>query len=139
MARSTKFTKGKSGNPGGRPKLPENIRNLAQEKAPEAFERICELVSDSDQRIALAACNTVLERAYGRPATERPTINLDMPKIDNAESLLKAMSKVLIAVGNGDISPADAREVASLIEVHRKAIETTDLDQRISALEGKSK
>ena len=139
MAYKGQFKSGKSGNPGGRPALAPEVRTQAQEKAPEAFKRVCELVNDDDQRVALAACNVVLERAYGRTATERPTINLDMPKIENSESLLQAMSGILIAVSNGKISPVDAKEVAGLIEVHRKTIETTELDQRISVLEGKSK
>ena len=139
MAKSTKFEKGKSGNPGGRPKLPEGVRELAQTKAPEAFMRICDLINDNDQRIALSACSVVLERAYGRPATERPTIALDMPEIKNTENLLQAMGKVLLAVGNGDIAPADAKEVASLIEIQRKVIETSELEQRIAALEERPK
>lgn len=139
MTKNTKFKKGKSGNPGGRPKLPENIRKLALEKAPKAFERICELTSDNDQRIAIAACNVVLERAYGRPATERPTIRFNMPTIENTESLLLAMRNILGAVASGDVSPTDAKDVASLIDVHRKAIETTELDQRITTLEEKEK
>ncbi len=130
---------GQSGNPGGRPKVAPEVREMAKQKSKEAFERICQIIADDDSRVALAACNVVLERAYGRPATERPTVSVDLPEIDNPESLMQAMSKILFAVGNGDIAPADAREVASLIETHRKIIETTELEQRVLALEEKAK
>ena len=36
-----KFQKGASGNPGGRPKLPAEMREMFQAKAPEAFEVLC--------------------------------------------------------------------------------------------------
>lgn len=139
MTNKGQFKQGKSGNPGGRPTLAPEVRSLAQKQAPEAFKRICELVGDDDPRIAISACNVVLERAYGKPATERSTISLDMPIIKDAGDLVKAMGAVLLAVGKGEIAPADAKEVAGLIEVHRKAIETNELDRRISTLEGKTK
>jgi hypothetical protein len=35
------FRKGQSGNPGVRPKLPAEMREMFQAKAPEAFEVLC--------------------------------------------------------------------------------------------------
>lgn len=62
------FVKGKSGNPAGRSKLAESIKELAKSKAPRAFERICELVESSDEKIALQASMAIVDRAYGKPA-----------------------------------------------------------------------
>lgn len=62
-----KFKKGQSGNPGGRPKVVTAIKELAQQHGPTAFQRVLELVASDDERVALAASQEVLNRAYGKP------------------------------------------------------------------------
>lgn len=62
------FTKGVSGNPAGVPRAAVEIKELARKRAPEAFEKICELMRSDDQKIAFYACQEVLNRAYGKPA-----------------------------------------------------------------------
>ena len=55
---------GQSGNPGGRPKLPEAFR----EKGPEALARIVELMADGDPKVAVKAATWIAERIYGKAA-----------------------------------------------------------------------
>ena len=62
------FKKGESGNPGGRPKLPAEMREMFQTKAPEAFEVLTRHLQSSDPRIAITAASAILDRAYGKPA-----------------------------------------------------------------------
>lgn len=64
------FEKGKSGNPGGRPKLPPEIRELARGASVEAMERAIGFVRDkkADPKIVLSAIQIVLDRAYGKPS-----------------------------------------------------------------------
>ncbi len=62
------FKKGQSGNPGGRPKEVAEVRKLAKEHGPAAIERLVELMSSENERTAVAACEAILNRGYGRPA-----------------------------------------------------------------------
>jgi hypothetical protein len=54
-------------NPGGRPKEAAEVKALSREHGPHAIERLAELVDCDDERIAVAACREILDRAYGRP------------------------------------------------------------------------
>ena len=62
--------KGVSGNPGGRPKLPEDFKELAKSNATEALKKLIEFMKDMtlDARIRVEACKVIMDRAYGKPA-----------------------------------------------------------------------
>lgn len=62
------FEKGKSGNPGGRPKLANEAKELAQQHGYEAIKRLADLIHDDDKRVSVAACQALLDRAYGKPS-----------------------------------------------------------------------
>lgn len=57
------FAEGQSGNPGGRPSLPEAFKK----KGPGALKKLAEFMTDKDHRIALRATELVAERIYGKP------------------------------------------------------------------------
>jgi len=61
------FKKGQSGNPGGRPKEVAEVRKLAQEHGPAAIDRLAKLMKSDNERTAVAACEALLNRGYGRP------------------------------------------------------------------------
>ena len=61
------FQRGQSGNPGGRPKLPAEMREMFRAKAPEAFEVLSRHLQSPDAKVAIAAATQILDRAYGRP------------------------------------------------------------------------
>ncbi len=62
------FTKGQSGNPGGRPKGVAEVRELAQKLTPRAFEELERIAFTSpDDRARLAAIAMIFDRGYGKP------------------------------------------------------------------------
>lgn len=62
------FKPGQSGNPGGRPPIPADIRIKAAKFTGRALERIVELIESSDERVAFMASKELLDRVHGRTA-----------------------------------------------------------------------
>lgn len=62
----TGFQKGRSGNPGGRPKLPAGVKEAYREMHPRALARLNQLVDSDDEKVALRACEIVCERVEGK-------------------------------------------------------------------------
>lgn len=77
---------GKSGNPGGRPKAEREVIDLAREASPRAIGRLIELVDSADERVSIAAANSVLERAFGKP-TQPLSGDVDNPLIPATPSV----------------------------------------------------
>lgn len=61
-----RFKHGASGNPGGRPKDEHGVRELARELGPRAIRKLEQLMTSKDERVALAACNAILDRGHGK-------------------------------------------------------------------------
>jgi hypothetical protein len=86
-----RFLPGFTANPSGRPKVVEEVQQLARQQAPAAFQRICELAGSKDERIALAASQAILDRAYGRPVQ---AVQSEVKKIDMAQLFAAAAKQV---------------------------------------------
>lgn len=58
---------GQSGNPGGRPKIAAEVRDLAREHGGKAIERLVALMHSKNESVAVRAAEAILDRDYGRP------------------------------------------------------------------------
>jgi hypothetical protein len=63
-------------NPGGRPKLPTEIREIYQARSQEALEVLTRWLQSDDDRIAMMAAQAILERAYGSRRNRSTPISL---------------------------------------------------------------
>ena len=62
-----KFKKGQSGNPGGRPRVIAELRDLARQHAPAAIEELARLaVKARSETARIAAIKELLDRGYGK-------------------------------------------------------------------------
>lgn len=61
------FVKGKSGNPGGRPKIPDNIKENLEDLVPKSVKTLSKMLNSKNQNVQLRAAVAVLDRVYGRP------------------------------------------------------------------------
>ena len=65
------FSKGRSGNPGGRPKDEQKVAELARSYTREAIETLAELMrSSKDERVRGTAAQALLDRGWGKPKVE---------------------------------------------------------------------
>ena len=71
-----KFVKGRSGNPGGRPREVGDLRELAREYTEVAINTLSEITQDTNAPPAarVAASCALLDRGYGKPMQQQATM-----------------------------------------------------------------
>jgi hypothetical protein len=129
------FKKGQSGNPKGRPaglrnRLTVAVDELLNAKAEQIMEKAIELALVGDGN-ALRLC---VERIT--PARKDRPVLFELPPISAVADLPMATGALLAAVASGELTPSEAAEFGKLIEAHVRAVEVTDLAERVAKLEG---
>ena len=134
--KDTRFQKGVSGNPKGRPLGSRNQSSLAVEKL---MEDEAERITRACINLALEGNSVALKLCISRilPVKRDRNISIDLPDLKDARGALGAISGVLNAVAHGEISPAEGQALARLLEVHRAAFEILELENRLDALEAR--
>ena len=137
MANIEKKTAGKGRPKGSLNRATAEVRLLAQGYGPDALKQLHRLSEEAESEAArVSACNAILDRAYGRSPASVPVV-IDIPDAETAADVAKAVAAIVRATAQGKISPADASSICGLLETQRRAIETVELEQRLTALEGK--
>lgn len=130
----TRFKPGQSGNPNGRPKGSRHrVTLLAEQMVDGAASEVVAKVIDFAKQGDPASCKLLLDRILP-VRKDRPT-PFALPSIESAKDLPAAMASITKAVAEGELTLSEAAEAARLMENYVRAIEVTDIAQRLDALE----
>ena len=123
------FTEGNSGRPkGSRNKATIAIESLLQGQA-EALTQTAVTIALEGDSVALRLC---MERIA--PAPKDQAVSFSLTKMNNALDASEAAGSVLAAVSEGQLTPIEATRVMGLIDSYRRALELTEIEQRLQAL-----
>jgi hypothetical protein len=128
------FVKGQSGNPAGKPAGCRNhatrtAETLLDGEAEAPTRKAVTLALDGDA-LALRLC---LDRVIA-PRRDRP-VQFALPPITDVADVANAMAAITAAVAEGAITPGEGAEVAKVVDALVRAIEASDFDRRLTALE----
>ena len=136
--RGKPFPKGKSGNPNGKPQGALNRSTIAVQQLlegeSEALTRKCVELALGGDSTALRLC---MERIA--PAPKDRAIRFPMPPARTPVEVNESLTRVIEAVGNGVITPAEGSGLASLLDAQRRGVELVTLEERVAALEAAGK
>ena len=125
------FVKGQSGNPAGKP---QGCRNHATRTAEALLDGEAEALTRKAVTLALGGDALALRLCLDRviaPRRDRP-VQFALPPITDVADVAKAITA---AVAEGAITPGEGAEVAKVVDALVRAIEASDFDRRLTALE----
>lgn len=149
------FQPGQSGNPDGRKAGQPNRftlamrHRIAEEADPIGFlvsvmkgeplsyksdpesDKVEHHVPTLEQRLSAARS---LSNKLAPDAKDRP-VNFEVGKIEGPSDALQVMTRIVAAMGAGDLTPSEAAGVMGVVGTYLDAWKTEDLERRISELE----
>lgn len=128
------FAQGNSGRPfGAKHKTTRAIEALLEGEHEQLTRKVMEKALEGD----MTAMRLCLERLV--PPRKDAPVQFDLPTIESAQEASTAASAVLTAVSEGDITPLEGATLMGLVESYRRSLETSELVDRVAALEEKNK
>jgi hypothetical protein len=130
------FAPGVSGNPAGKPcgaraRATRMAENLMDGDTEDVEKAVISAAKGGDMTAAKIILDRIAPPCRGRP------VRLDLPPIVSAADLVRALAAVADAMARGVLSAEEAQAAAAVLEHHRKAVETFDLERRMAAIEAK--
>ncbi|QRM27350.1 DUF5681 domain-containing protein [Microvirga sp. VF16] len=118
----------------GRPKGSRNKATLAMEalldgEAEALTRKAVEMALEGDT----TAMRLVMDRIMP-PRKDRPVM-FALPKLETPADAVKASAALVAAVASGDLTPSEAEDLSRLVDRYVRAVEATDILERLESLE----
>jgi hypothetical protein len=128
------FTRGQSGNPGGRRHGSRNtvslwLDRIASDQAADLLKILLRRARHGDPKAIAFVLNRIWPPRKGR------AVRFPMPKMETVGDLPGALAAVSEAVSNGTLSPDEAASVAQVLNVQAHAVEVVELRQEVKEIE----
>jgi hypothetical protein len=136
--RGKPFPKGRSANPAGKKRGTRHKKTLWIEAMSEGdraaiIAKVIKLAKAGD-RVALRMVTDRID-----PPRKGRAVRFRLPPIKTTGDVVAALASVTAAMSRGQLSPDEAVEVASVIDLQRRAIELQDVEARLKGLEDRFK
>ena len=82
--------KGQSGNPSGRPKIPEDVKEAIRAACPEAVQELIGYIHHKNPKIAMWAIAELLDRGYGKP-TQEQNVQMDLTGLLDVRAQIRSV------------------------------------------------
>jgi hypothetical protein len=136
--RGKPFPKGRSANPAGKRPGTRHRKTLWIEAMSEGdraaiIDKVIKLAKAGD-RVALRMVTDRID-----PPRKGRAVRFPLAPIKTTGDVVAALAAITEAMSTGQLSPAEAAEVAGVVELQRRAIETQEIEVRLHALEERFK
>jgi hypothetical protein len=128
------FQKGQSGNPAGRPQGSRTKSTLFAEAILEndrdgIMDAVVNAAKNGDPTAMRLCVERLVPLRKGRPVV------FDLPPVKTAADIAGAVGELARAMAAGELTVEEASAASSVIEMQRRAIETSDIELRLRKLE----
>lgn len=123
----------------GNPGKPKGARHATTIAAEQLIHGQAEQLVKKAAELALAGDTTAMRLCLERilPPRKDRFVTFDLPDVKSAADHPAALAAVMAGVARGDLTPGEAQAFASVLEQHRRAVETADLVARMDAFEAR--
>jgi hypothetical protein len=130
----TRFKKGQSGNPKGRPKGARHKTTVAVEvlldgEAEAITRKAIEKAKQGDM-IAIRLC---MDRIA--PQRKDRHIAFGLPMMETAKDAAVAAASIVKNVAEGELTPSEAGELMKIVESFARSLQVSDFEERLERLE----
>lgn len=88
-----------------------------------------------DEKTRAWAAEKAAPFCHPRPAPTPRTVEIDLPDIATVEGIQAAIAKIAQEVAVGNLAPAEAQSLVSIIDAQKDAITTAEILERLERLE----
>jgi hypothetical protein len=119
---------------GGKPRgTRARITQLAEKLLEDDRDAIIEAVIEAAKNRDPTAMRLCVERLV--PLRKGRPVVFDLPPVETAADVAVAIGELSRAMADGELTVDEASAAASVIELHRRAIEMTEIERRLQKLE----